>query len=413
MPRLPFRLSPANAIFLSMPAGLLIGLLFPQAAGYLEPLSTIFIRLVKSLVVPIVFATLVVGIAGHSDLKAVGKMGVKTLIYFEVVTTFALLIGLAMGNILKPGMGIHLEPAREMLNAPAGHMTITEVVVNIFPQNVIDSAARGDLLEVVVFTVIFSAALYMVDERKKKTLLEFCDALSEAMFKYTAIVMKFAPIGVGAAIAVIVGSKGTDVLLKLGMLIFSCYLSIIVFMALVLLPILLFYKVPFRPFISAVKGPAVIAFSTSSSEAALPKAMQAMEELGVPRRIVSFVIPTGYSFNLDGTTIFLSLAALFAAQAAGIELTMQQQFIMGFSLIFASKGAAGIPRASLVVLAGTLASFSIPMSAVALILGVDAVMDMARSATNVVGNCLATAVMARMEGEQLVQPAAVVQTEMI
>ncbi|MHC1730372.1 MAG: dicarboxylate/amino acid:cation symporter [Syntrophobacteraceae bacterium] len=242
MLKLPFRLSPANTIFLSMLAGLLVGILFPQAAGFFEPLSTIFIRLVKSLVVPIVFATLVVGIAGHSDLKAVGKMGIKTLIYFEVVTTFALLIGLVMGNLMKPGVGIHLEPAQELLTAPARHMTVTEVVVNIFPQNVIDSAARGDLLEVVIFTVIFASALYMVDARKKAVLLEFCDALSEAMFKYTAIVMKFAPIGVGAAIAVIVGSKGTAVLLKLGMLIFCCYLSILVFMVLVLLPILLFYK---------------------------------------------------------------------------------------------------------------------------------------------------------------------------
>jgi len=249
MAKSPLRLSPANAIFLSMLAGLLVGGFFPQAAGYLEPLSTIFIRLVKSLVVPLVFATLVVGIAGHSDLKSVGKMGIKTLLYFEVVTTFALLIGLVMGNLLKPGVGIRLEPLQDLIPEPGRLMTATEVVVNIFPENVADAAARGDLLEVVVFAVLFAAGLYRVDPRKKATLLEFCDALSEAMFKYTAIIMKFAPVGVGAAIAVIVGSKGTAVLWKLGMLIFCCYLAIFLFMALVLLPILLLYKIPVRLFL--------------------------------------------------------------------------------------------------------------------------------------------------------------------
>ncbi|MBP7530185.1 MAG: dicarboxylate/amino acid:cation symporter, partial [Syntrophorhabdaceae bacterium] len=279
----------------------------------------------------------------------------------------------------------------------AKHMTIREIVINIFPENFFDSAARGDVLEVVVFTILFAIALSLIKE-KKKPIIEFCEALSETMFKYTNIVMRFAPIGVGAAIAVVVASKGMNVLLNLCLLIASFYGAIVVFLLTVLLPAALVFKVPIKKFISAVKEPAVIAFSTSSSEAALPKAMENMEAIGVPRRVVSFVIPTGYSFNLDGTTIYLSLASLFAAQAAGIDLSFSQQLVMGFTLIFASKGAAGVPRASLVVLAGTLASFGLPVEAVAVILGVDTVMDMGRTAVNVTGNCLATVVVAKWEG---------------
>jgi len=338
-----------------------------------------------------------VGIASHADLKAVGRMGVKAIVYFEIITTIALFLGLVVVNVTKPGVGIDLGDA----GLPAGlgeakHMTIKEIVINIFPDNFFDAASRGDVLEVVVFTIIFAIALSLIKERKKP-IIEFCEALAETMFKYTNIVMRFAPVGVGAAIAVVVASKGMSVLLNLCLLIASFYGAIVVFMLAVLLPVALLFKVPVRRFIAAVKEPAVIAFSTSSSEAALPKAMENMEALGVPRRVVSFVIPTGYSFNLDGTTIYLSLASIFAAQAAGVDLSLSQQLLIGFTLIFASKGAAGVPRASLVVLAGTLASFGLPVQAVAVILGVDTVMDMGRTAVNVTGNCLATVIVAKWE----------------
>lgn len=390
------KLTQTHLIFIGMLLGLIIGFAFPGIGVNLEPLSTIFIRLVKTIIVPIIFATLVVGIASHTDLKAVGRMGVKAIVYFEIVTTLALFLGLLVVNITKPGKGIMLGGAGEIQGISAKHMTIKEVVINIFPENFFDSAARGDVLEVVVFTIIFAIALSLIKE-KKKPIIDFCEALSETMFKYTNIVMRFAPVGVGAAIAAVVASKGMNVLLNLCILIASFYGAIIFFMLAVLLPAALLFKVPIKKFLAAVKEPAVIAFSTSSSEAALPKAMENMEAIGVPRRIVSFVIPTGYSFNLDGTTIYLSLASVFAAQAAGIDLSFSQQLMIGFTLIFASKGAAGVPRASLVVLAGTLASFGLPVQAVAVILGVDTVMDMGRTAVNVTGNCLATVIVAKWE----------------
>jgi proton glutamate symport protein len=391
------RLSQTHLIFIGMLAGLVLGFVFPALGTKMEALSTIFIRLVKTIIVPIIFATLVVGIASHADLKAVGRMGVKAIVYFEIITTIALFLGLIVVNVTKPGVGIDLGGA----GLPAGlgeakHMTIKEIVINIFPDNFFDAASRGDVLEVVVFTIIFAIALSLIKE-KKKPIIEFCEALAETMFKYTNIIMRFAPVGVGAAIAVVVASKGMNVLLNLCLLIASFYGAIVVFMLGVLLPVALIFKVPVRRFIAAVKEPAVIAFSTSSSEAALPKAMENMEALGVPRRVVSFVIPTGYSFNLDGTTIYLSLASIFAAQAAGVDLSLSQQLLIGFTLIFASKGAAGVPRASLVVLAGTLASFGLPVQAVAVILGVDTVMDMGRTAVNVTGNCLATVIVAKWE----------------
>jgi len=393
------KINQTNLIFIGMAVGLAIGYLFPTFGSNLEFLGQIFIRMVKTIIVPIIFSTLVVGIAGHGDLKAVGRMAMKSLIYFEVVTTLALFIGLVVVNIIKPGAGVRLDAGTSM---PAGltvkHHGLLDSVLNIFPDNVFDSAVRGDVLEVVVFSILFAIALTLIKE-KGKPILDFCGALSETMFKYTGIVMYYAPIGVGAAIAAVIGSKGISVLLHLGLLILSLYAGIIIFIVLILLPVALIFKVPIRRFVSAVKEPAVIAFSTTSSEAALPRAMEAMEALGVPRRIVSFVIPTGYSFNLAGTTLYLSLASVFAAQAAGIELSVGQQLLMGLTLILSSKGAAGIPRASLIVLTGTLASFDLPVQAVAIILGVDAIMDMARTATNVIGNCLATVVIAKWEGK--------------
>jgi len=392
-----FRLSQTQMIFIGMAVGLVIGILYPSFSQYLDPLSAIFIRLVKSIVVPIIFATLVVGIAGHGDIKSVGRMGLKSIIYFEVLTTFALALGLVSVNLIRPGAGVSIAPEAGTAVTAARQQSVGEIAEHIFPQNFFDAAARGDILEVVVFTVLFSIALIMIGDRKKP-IVDLCEALAETMFKYTAIVMHYAPIGVGAAIAVVVGSKGINMLVHLFELIACFYVSAAAFICLVMVPVMLIFKVPVARFFSAVKEPAVIAFSTTSSEAALPKAMQAMEEFGVPRRVVSFVIPTGYSFNLDGTTLYLPLAAVFVAQAFGIDLTIPQQFAMGLTIMLASKGCAGIPRASIVILAGILPSFGLPLSALAVLLAIDSLIDMGRTAVNVIGNCLATVIVAKWEG---------------
>jgi proton glutamate symport protein len=390
-------------IFIGMGLGLLVGALFPQAGEALRPLSVIFIRLIKSIIAPLIFGTLVVGIAGHSDLKAVGRMGVKALVYFEVVTTLALFLGLAFVNIVRPGVGVKLGGG-DISAIAARPQKFADVLVHVFPQSFVQAAADGEILQVVVFSIIFALALSMV-HAKKKPILDLCDALAETMFKFTGIVMKFAPIGVGAAIAVTVGSRGVGVLLNLGVLILTFYACALAFFGLILVPIALFFKVPLGRFFRAVKEPAVIAFSTTSSEAALPKAMLAMEAFGVPREIVSFIIPTGYSFNLDGTSLYLSLASVFVAQAAGVHLSLGQQFIMVFTLMLTSKGVAGVPRSALVILAGTLSSFNLPLEGVAVLLGIDSLMDMVRTTINVVGNCLASAVIARWEGKLVDHPA--------
>jgi len=386
-------------IFVGMGVGLLIGWLAPDFAVDLRPLSTIFLRLIKSIVAPLIFATLVVGIAGHGDLKQVGRMGVKALVYFEVVTTIALVIGLAVVNIMKPGVGVTLQAATNVGELVAKKQTFGDVLVHVFPQSFFQAAAEGEVLQVVVFTLIFSFALAMLAKEKRDVILSFCESLAETMFKFTNIVMKYAPVGVAAAIAVTVGNKGLTVLINLGLLIVCLYIALVVFVVFVFGTVAVIARVPIRQFINAVKEPALIAFSTTSSEAALPKAMLAMEAMGVPRRIVSFVIPTGYSFNLDGTSLYLSLAAIFVAQAAGIDFSLGQQFVIVLTLMLTSKGVAGVSRAALVVLAGTLSSFGLPLEGVAVLLGVDQLMDMGRTMVNVIGNCLATVVIARWEGE--------------
>jgi Na+/H+-dicarboxylate symporter len=382
-----------------MGVGLLVGWLAPDFAVDLRPFSTIFLRLIKSIVAPLIFATLVVGIAGHGDLKQVGRMGIKALVYFEVVTTIALVIGLAVVNIVKPGVGVTLQSAANVGELVAKKQTFGDVLVHVFPQSFFQAAAEGEVLQVVVFTLIFSFALAMLAKEKRDVILSFCESLAETMFKFTNIVMKYAPIGVAAAIAVTVGNKGLTVLINLGLLIVCLYIALVVFVVFVFGTVAVIARVPIRQFINAVKEPALIAFSTTSSEAALPKAMLAMEAMGVPRRIVSFVIPTGYSFNLDGTSLYLSLAAIFVAQAAGIDLSLGQQFVIVLTLMLTSKGVAGVSRAALVVLAGTLSSFGLPLEGVAVLLGVDQLMDMGRTMVNVIGNCLATVVIARWEGE--------------
>ena len=386
-------------IFVGMGVGLLLGWLAPEFSVGLRPFSTIFLRLIKSIVAPLIFATLVVGIAGHGDMKQVGRMGVKALVYFEVVTTIALLIGLAVVNVIKPGVGASLKATENIGDLVTKKQTFGDVLTHVFPQSFFQAAADGEVLQIVVFTLIFSFALAMLAKEKRQVMLTFCDSLAEIMFKFTNIVMKYAPIGVAAAIAVTVGNKGLSVLVNLGLLIVCLYVALTIFVVFVFGGVALIAKVPVRQFLNAVKEPALIAFSTSSSEAALPKAMLAMEAFGVPRRIVSFVIPTGYSFNLDGTSLYLSLAAIFVAQAAGIDLSIGEQFVLVLTLMLTSKGVAGVSRAALVVLAGTLSSFGLPLEGVAVLLGVDQLMDMGRTMVNVVGNCLATVVIARWEGE--------------
>ncbi|AYA37051.1 dicarboxylate/amino acid:cation symporter [Hymenobacter oligotrophus] len=386
-------------IVVSMLVGAEAGADFPQAAQNLKVLSDVFLRLVKTIIAPLVFATLVVGIAGHSDLKKVGRMGVKALIYFEVVTTFALFIGLAAINLTRAGVGISQAGNAETETLQTVKQTTADIILHIFPENIAKSVAEGQVLQVVVFAIIFAIGLAMVKEQHRKPILEWSESLSEVMFKFTNVVMFFAPLGVGGAIAYTVGKMGFAPLLNALQLLLTLYAALIAFVVLILLPMALIARIPLKRFVQAIAEPVSIAFATTSSEAALPRAMEAMESIGVPRRVVAFVMPTGYSFNLDGTTLYLSLAAVFVAQAAGIELTLGQQLVMVFTLMLTSKGVAGVPRASLVILLATVASFNLPSWPVFIILGIDALMDMARTAVNVMGNCLATAVIARWEGE--------------
>ena len=388
-------------IIVGMAAGILLGALAPDAGMALKPLSDVFLRMIKSIVVPLIFSTLVIGVAGHGDdLKRVGRLALKSIIYFEAVTTLALAVGLLAVNLLRPGDGVQLPaPAAGTAPAVSGGVTLSGLLQHLVPQSFFEAAANNDVLSIVFWSVLFAVALTQIREGPRDVVVRLCEALVEIMFKFTAIVMRFAPIGIGAAIAYTVGHSGLSVLTSLGKLILTLYLALVVFIVFVLLPVAALTGVPVRRFFGAVKEPALIAFSTASSEAALPKAMVQMEAIGVPRRIVAFVIPTGYSFNLDGSTLYLAVAAVFAAQAAGVALTLGQQLVMMLTLMLTSKGVAGVPRAALVILSGTLASFHIPLEAVAVILGVDAVMDMARTSVNVVGNCLASVVMARWEGE--------------
>ena len=367
----------------------------------LNPLSTIFLRMIKSIVVPLVFGALVVGIAGHGDdLKRVGRLALKSLVYFEIVTSVALFIGLAAVNLFKPGVGVALsgsaDDAAKLASTPT---TLAGVLEHTVPQSFFEAASRNEVLQIVFFAVLFAAALTQVKGRPKEAMLGFCEGLAEVMFKFTGIVMKFAPIGIFAAIANTIGKNGIEVIWSLGKLVGTLYLALIVFILVVLVPVALIARIPLRDFWKWVKEPWLLAFTTASSEAALPLAMENMESFGVPRRIVSFVIPTGYSFNLDGSTLYLAVASIFVAQAAGIHLDLGQQLLMMLTLMLTSKGVAAVPRASLVILSGTLVTFGLPLEGVAVILGVDAFMDMARTSVNLVGNCLASAVMARWEGE--------------
>lgn len=386
-------------ILASMVIGIEIGLDFPVFSQNLSVLSKIFLRLVKTIIAPILFATLVVGIAGHSNLKQVGRMGWKSILYFEVVTTLALIIGLIAINISQAGKGILLPAGFHQDLPETKPQNWQDIILHIFPENIVKSIYNGDVLPIVIFSIIFGIALAMVGEAKRRPMLHFAESLAQTMFRFTNIIMYFAPFGVGAAIAVTVGHLGLDILGNLVKLLVTLYVSLIAFIILVLLPVALIIKVPIKNFLRAVSEPVSIAFATTSSESALPKAMENMERFGVPQKIVSFVMPTGYTFNLDGTTLYLSLAAVFVAQAAGIHLSIGEQIIMGLTLMLTSKGVAGVPRASLVILLGTAASFGLPLWPIMAILGIDELMDMARTSVNVIGNTLASCVIARWEGE--------------
>ena len=405
------RISLSQWIIISMIVGIALGWAFPDnardahhgwAATDLNVLSTVFLRMIKSLIVPLLFATLVVGIAGHGDdMKRVGRLALRSIIYFEIVTTIALAIGLIAVNVVKPGRGVDLgtASAKEGAEFATTHTTLTGVIEHTVPQSFFDAASKNEVLQIVFFAIIFAVALSRVQGPSKTFMLSACEALSDVMFKFVGIVMAYAPIGIGAAIGVTVSKGGLGILRNLGILVGTLYGALIVFVLLVFVPIALIFRVPLGRFVRAVREPWLIAFTTASSEAAFPLAMERMEQLGVPRRIVAFVLPTGYSFNLDGSTLYLAMASVFAAQAAGIDMPISTQLVMMLTLMLTSKGVAAVPRASLVILSGALAQFGLPLQAVAVILGVDALMDMARTSLNVVGNCLATVVMSRWEGE--------------
>ncbi len=395
------RLTLTHWIFIGMGGGILLGWLAPEFAAGLKPFSTIFLRMIKSIVVPILFGTLVVGIAGHGDdLRRIGRLALKSLIYFWVMTTAALAIGLLAGNLSAPGVGVvHATPDPHAPIPPPAPTTLSGFLEHVVPQSFFEAAAKNEVLQVVFWSTMFAIGLTRVNGRPKEAVLGFAEGLAEVTFKFVAIIMKYAPIGIGAAMAVTVSHSGIAVIVNLGKLVLTLYAALLVFALVALLPMAIAARVPLRAFLRAVKDPAAIAFTTTSSDAALPLAMERMIQFGVPRRIVAFVMPTGYSFNLDGSTLYLGVASLFVAQAAGVHLSLGQQLLMMLTLLITSKGIAAVPRASLVVLSGTLTAFGLPLEGVAVILGVDELMDMARTMVNLVGNCLATAVMARWEGE--------------
>ena len=383
-------------IMAGLAGGVVFGIAFPSAAKECGILGTIFLRLIKSIIAPLLFGTLVSGIAGAGNLKMMGRIGGKALLYFEIVTTVALFVGLGAVNLIQPGAGIQIKAGASagVSQSSGGLATILE---HTFPASVVDAMAKGEVLQLVVFAFLFGAACASVGI-KARPVVEICESLSEVMFRYTGYVMYAAPLGVFGAMAATIGDKGIGVLTSLGKLVATLYGAEVFFVVVVLGAVTAIARIPVRRFIDAVRGPFLIAFSTASSEAALPEALEKMERFGVPKHIVAFVLPAGYSFNLDGSTLYLALASMFIAQAAGKHIPFTTQLVMMLTLMLTSKGVAGVPRASLVILAGTLATFGLPVEGIAVILGVDTLMDMARTSVNLLGNCLATAVVARWEG---------------
>ncbi len=402
--------SNTTQILIGLALGVLVGYLFPSSdaggthvAGFAEqvkPLADVFLRMIKMIIAPLLFSTLVVGIAGTGDMKTMGRIGLKAIVYFEVATTIALFLGLLLVNVFKPGAGMALPLGADTKTAAAmvqSQQHAWDILLHMFPTSVIDSMARGDILQVVIFSMFFGIAIAAIGA-KGQPVLDVLESTAQAMFKFTGYVMAFAPIGVFAAIAATVGSKGLGILLTLGKLVALMYVGLAIFALIVLGTVSYLIRVPFVSFVKAIREPMLIAFTTASSEAALPKSLEIMERFGVPKSIVGFVLPTGYSFNLDGSTLYLSLCSVFVAQMAGVEMTIGQQLMMMLTLMLTSKGVAGVPRAALVVLAATLATFNLPLEGAAILLAIDQIMDMGRTAVNVMGNCIATAVVARWEG---------------
>jgi proton glutamate symport protein len=387
-------------IFIGLVLGIAVGELLPAFGVGVKPLADIFLRMIKMIIAPLLFSTLVVGIAGTGDIKAMGRIGLKAIVYFEVATTIALFLGLVLVNVFQPGAGLALPIGADTTTASAlahNQQHAWDIVLHLFPTSVVDAMARGDILQVVVFSMFFGIALAAIGE-KGRPVLDVLDSTAHAMFKFTGYVMVFAPIGVFAAIAATVGDKGLGILFTLGKLVGLMYVGLAIFVLIVLGGVSYLIRVPFLTFVKAVREPFLIAFTTASSEAALPKALEVMERFGVPKNIVGFVLPTGYSFNLDGSTLYLSLASVFVAQLAGVHMTIGQQLVMMLTLMLTSKGVAGVPRAGLVVLTATLTQFGLPLEGAAILLGIDQILDMGRTAVNVMGNCIATVVVARWEG---------------
>lgn len=393
-----------SLIFLALILGIIFGAVAPDFAVKMQPFATIFLRMVKMIIAPLLFATLVVGIAGHGDVKQLSKIGIKTIVYFEIVTTLALFIGLIAGNIFQPGIGFELGATTGnikeagLMAATDAHTSIHEMVINIFPTSIVDAMANGNLLQIVVFSIFFALAICTVG-KAAEPVLDLLKSVSKIMFKFTEYVMYFAPIGIFGAISYTIGVNGIKVLGGYLKVILSLYAALAVFVVLVLIIACKIAKISFRALIRTLEEPALLAFSTASSEAAFPKAIEIMENFGVPKNIVGFVMPTGYTFNLDGSTLYLAIAVIFSAQIAGIHLSFEQQIVIMLALMLTSKGVAGVPRVSLIVLAGTLASFNIPIIGVAILLGIDHILDMGRTTVNLVGNCIATVVIARWENQ--------------
>jgi proton glutamate symport protein len=387
-------------IIIGLAAGIAVGYLWPNVGVGIKPIADAFLRLIKMIVAPLVFATLVVGIAGTGDLKAMGRIGLKAIVYFEAATTVALFLGLVLVNMFKPGAGLAMPIGGDTRAAAAiaqSQQQPWDIFLHLFPTSVVDAMARGDILQIVVFATFFGIAVAALGARAGPV-LDLLETTAEVMFKVTGYVMVFAPLGVFAAIAATVGTKGLAILFTLGKLLALMYFGLAIFIVVVVGGVSYLIRVPFLTFARAIREPFLIAFTTASSEAALPKALEVMEQFGVPKNIVGFVLPTGYSFNLDGTTLYLSLASVFVAQMAGVEMTFGQQIGMMLTLMLTSKGVAGVPRSALVVLTATLGQFRLPLEGAVILLGIDQLMDMGRTAVNVMGNCIATAVVARWEG---------------
>lgn len=390
------------AILISLILGVLVGWLFPEIAVRTHVLAEVFLRMVKMIIAPLLFATLVVGITGHGDVKSLGRLGIKTVAYFEIITTFALVIGLGFANLFKPGEGLIISPQANGLKDIVGMSTANnattfgQMLLSLFPTSIVQSMADGNLLQIVVFSIFFAIAICAIG-KKAKPVVDLLNSVSTIMFKFTEYVMLFAPMGIFGAIAYTVGTNGIEILFNYGKIILSLYTALAVFVLIVLFIACRIVHIPFVGLLKAINEPAVLTFTTASSEAALPKAMSIMEKFGVPKSIVGFVMPTGYTFNLDGSTLYLAMAVLFSTQLVGINLSLEQQLAIMFALMLTSKGVAGVPRASLIVLAGTLTSFNIPIIGVAILLGIDQILDMGRTTVNLIGNCVATVVIARWE----------------